>query len=172
MDTGGDERVPIILGQPFLYIAKAIIYAEHAKIVFSIKDKKEKFSLKARILHSSALPQKAFMPEKPAALVPKKKNFRNWRKTKLSKILEETVKMINTIRIEYDHLLTPPFLVKKDDRGVPTIECTINQKIFHKTFRDMVSGVNIMSKVTYEYLFGNEPLYRTYMQLQMADQLI
>jgi hypothetical protein len=77
MDTGGDERVPIILGQPFLYIAKAIIYAEHAKIVFSIKDKKEKFSLKERILHSSALPQKAFMPEKPAALVPKKKNFRN-----------------------------------------------------------------------------------------------
>ena len=29
-----------------------------------------------------------------------------------------------------------------------------------------------MSKVTYEYLFGNEPLYLTYMQLQMADQSI
>jgi hypothetical protein len=29
-----------------------------------------------------------------------------------------------------------------------------------------------MSKVTYEYLFGNEPLYPTYMQLQMADQSI
>jgi hypothetical protein len=25
---------------------------------------------------------------------------------------EETVKMMNTIRFEYDHLLTPPFLVK------------------------------------------------------------
>jgi hypothetical protein len=69
------------------------------------------------------------MPEKPAAPVPKKKNFRNWRKTKLSKILEETVKMINTIRTEYNHLLTPPFLVKKYDLGIPTIECTINQKI-------------------------------------------
>jgi hypothetical protein len=66
------------------------------------------------------------MPEKPAAPVPKKKNFRNWRKTKLSKILEETVKMINTIITEYDHLLTPPFLGKKDNPGVPTIECTIN----------------------------------------------
>jgi hypothetical protein len=69
-------------------------------------------------------------------------------------------------------LLTPPFLVKKDDPGVPTIECTINQKIFHKTFCDMGSGVNIMLKVTYEYLFSNEPLYLTYMQLQMADQSI
>jgi hypothetical protein len=29
-----------------------------------------------------------------------------------------------------------------------------------------------MSKVTYEYLFGNEPLYPTYMQLQMANQSI
>jgi hypothetical protein len=110
------------------------------------------------------------MPEKPAAPMPKKENFRNGRKTKLNKILEETVKMINTIKTEYDHLLTPPFLVKKDDPGVPTIECTINQKIFHKIFCDMGSGVNIMSKVTYEYLFGNELLYLTYMQLQMVDQ--
>ena len=29
-----------------------------------------------------------------------------------------------------------------------------------------------MSKVTYEYLFGNEPLFPIYMQLQMADQWI
>jgi hypothetical protein len=80
--------------------------------------------------------------------------------------------MINTIRTEYNHFLTSPFLVKKDDPGIPTIECTINQKIFHNTFYDMGSGVNIMSKVTYEYLFGNEPLYPTYMQLQMVDQSI
>jgi hypothetical protein len=76
------------------------------------------------------------------------------------------------IRSEYDHLLIPPFLVKKDDLGVPTIECTINQRIFHKTFCDIELGVNIMSKVTYEYLFGNKPLYPIYMQLQMADQSI
>jgi hypothetical protein len=69
-----------------------------------------------------------------------------------------------------DHLLTPPFLVKKDDPEVPTIECTINQKIFRNTFCDIGLGANIMSKVTYEYLFGNEPLYPTYVQLQMADQ--
>jgi hypothetical protein len=50
--TGGDKRAPIILGRPFLYTTKAIIYAEHAKIIFSIKDKKEKFSFKERILHT------------------------------------------------------------------------------------------------------------------------
>ena len=55
---------------------------------------------------------------------------------------------------------------------MPTIECTIGQRIFHKTFYDIGSGVNIMSKVTYEYLFGDEPLFPTYMQLQMVDQSI
>jgi hypothetical protein len=80
--------------------------------------------------------------------------------------------MINTIQSEYEGLLTLPFLVKKDDPEVPTIECLINQKVFHKTLCDIGSGVNIISKVTYEYLFGNEPLYPTYMQLQMADQSI
>ena len=29
-----------------------------------------------------------------------------------------------------------------------------------------------MSKVTYDYLFGDEPLFPTYMQLQMANQTI
>ena len=80
--------------------------------------------------------------------------------------------MINTLRSEYDHLLASPFLAKKDDLGVPTIECTIGQRIFHKTFCDIGLGVNIMSKVTYKYLFGDEPLFPTYMQLQMADQSI
>ena len=80
--------------------------------------------------------------------------------------------MINTLRSEYDHLLASPFLAKKDDLGVPTIECTIGQRIFHKTFCDIGLGVNIMSKLTHEYLFGDEPLFPTYMQLQMADQSI
>ena len=73
--------------------------------------------------------------------------------------------MINTLRSEYDHLLVSPFLAKKDDPGIPMIECTIGQRIFHKTFYDIGLGVNIMSKVTYEYLFGDEPLFLTYMQL-------
>jgi hypothetical protein len=48
----GDERAPIILGRPFLCTTNAIIYADHAKIIFFIKDKKEKFSFKECILHT------------------------------------------------------------------------------------------------------------------------
>jgi hypothetical protein len=80
--------------------------------------------------------------------------------------------MINTLRLEYDHLLASPFLAKKDDPSVPTIECTIRQRIFHRPFCDIVSGINIISKVMYEYLFDNKPLFPTYMQLQMVDQSI
>jgi hypothetical protein len=170
VETGGDERVPFILGRPFLCTTKAIISAEHSKIIFSIKDKKEKFSFEECILHFPAHPQIPYLPEVPTTPAPKKKNNRNQRRNKLSQVLEETIKMINAVNAESDHLLAQPFLVKKDDPGVPTIECTIDQKIFCNTFCDIRSGANIMSKVTYEYLFGNEPLYLTYMQLQMTDQ--
>jgi hypothetical protein len=95
--------------------------------------------------------------------VTKKKN--RTRKNRANQSPEETINMINTILSEYDHLLAPPFLAKKDDPSILTIECTIGQKIFHKTFYDIRLGVNSMSKVTYEYLFGNEPLYPIYMQL-------
>jgi hypothetical protein len=77
--------------------------------------------------------------------------------------------MINSIQAEYDHLLTSPHLPKLDDLGVPTIECTINQRLFHKTFCDTRSSVNIMAKVTYEFIFGKTPLHPTYTQMQMAD---
>ena len=100
-----------------------------------------------------------------------KKDNRRRRKNKDRQPQEEPVNMINTLRSEYDHLLASPFLAKKEDPGVPTIECTIGRRIFHKTC-DIGSGVNIMSKVTNEYLFGNEPLFLTYMQLQMADESI
>jgi hypothetical protein len=111
----------------------------------------------------------AYLP-KETTTVTKKKNIR--RKNKTGQSPKETINIINTIRSESDHLLAPPFVAKKDDPSVPMIECTIGQKIFHKTFCDVGSGINIMSKVTYEYLFGNEPLYLTYMQLQIAEQSI
>jgi hypothetical protein len=56
LETGGDERAPIILGQPFLSTTKAIIYVDTIKIYFTIKDRKEKFSFKDRILYSPAHP--------------------------------------------------------------------------------------------------------------------
>ena len=52
LETSGDVRAPIILGQPFLSTAKAIIYVDSAKICFTIKDRKEKFTFKNHIHHS------------------------------------------------------------------------------------------------------------------------
>ena len=102
-----------------------------------------------------------YLPEETT--VTKKRNNQRRRKNKARQPREESVKMINTLQSEYDHLLASPFLAKKDDPGVPTIECTIGQRIFHRTFYDIGLGVNIMSKVTYEYLFGDEPLFPIYM---------
>ena len=137
---------PIIQGRPFLSTAKAIIYVDNAKICFTIKDKKEKFSFKNHILQSHGHPQTPYLPEETS--VGKKKNRR--RKNKAKQSQEESVNMINTLRSEYDHLLASPFLAKKDDPSVPTIDCTIGQRIFHKTFCDIGSGVNILSKLMYE----------------------
>jgi hypothetical protein len=64
--------------------------------------------------------------EEPTTLAPKKKNNKNHRRNKLSQVPEETVTMIDAVNAKSDHLLAPSFLVKKDDPGVPTIECTIN----------------------------------------------
>jgi hypothetical protein len=125
VDIGKDENASIILGQPLLCTTNAIIYAEHSKIVFTIKDNKEKFSFKNKMLHTPAQPLAPSKRNEPVR-IKKKKNSRSWRKNKFSQAQEETVKMINTIQLEYEGLLTPPFLAKKDDVEVPTIECLIN----------------------------------------------
>jgi hypothetical protein len=164
IETGGDVKAPIILGRPFLSTAKAIIYTESSKICFNINGKKEGFTFKNKALQSPAHPQTPYIYENTTV---KKKN-KNKKKSKQPPV--ETVKMINSVHTEYDHLLVSPYLNKRGDPGVPTIECKINQRIFHKTFYDTGVSVNIMSKVMYEYLFDKEPLYSTYVQLQMVDQ--
>jgi hypothetical protein len=83
LETGGDERAPIILGRPFLSTVKAIIYVDTAKICFTIKDRKEKFSFKDRILYSTAHPQKTYLSEETTTMTKKKKNRRR-RKNKTS----------------------------------------------------------------------------------------
>jgi hypothetical protein len=82
LETGGDERAPIILGRPFLSTTKAIIYGDSAKICFTIEDRKEKFSFKNCILQSPSHPQKAYLPKETT--VTKKKNNRRRRKNKTS----------------------------------------------------------------------------------------
>ena len=74
LEIGGDIRAPIILDQPFLITTKAIIYTDSAKICFIIKDRKEKFSFKNRILQSPRHPQMSYLPEE--IIVTKKKNNR------------------------------------------------------------------------------------------------
>jgi hypothetical protein len=73
LETGGDVRAPIILGRPFLSTAKAIIYVNNAKICFTIKDKKEKFTFKNHILQSPRHPQTPYLPEE-TTMTKKKKN--------------------------------------------------------------------------------------------------
>jgi len=43
IETGTDERTPIILGRPFLNTLGAVIYASATKISFYIKGRKEMF---------------------------------------------------------------------------------------------------------------------------------
>jgi hypothetical protein len=76
VDTGKDEKAPIILGRPFLCTTKAIIYAEHSKIVFTIKDNKEKFSFKNQMLHAPAQPHAPSKRNEPVT-IKKKKNLRS-----------------------------------------------------------------------------------------------
>jgi hypothetical protein len=73
-----------------------------------------------------------------------------------------SVRMINAVHREHDCQLKSPYLIKKDDPGVLTIECTINRSSFQKVVCDTESDVNIMAKVTYEYLYGTMPLEPTY----------
>jgi hypothetical protein len=74
VDTGGDEKSPIILGRPFLCTMKAIIYVEHAKIVF-----------RSWMLHTLARPHAPYKRDEPVT-IKEKKNPRSWRKNKASQV--------------------------------------------------------------------------------------
>jgi hypothetical protein len=61
--TGGIEKAPIILGCPFLATAKAIIYSDAAKIIFTISGRKERFNLKIKILKVPSHPRYPYPQE-------------------------------------------------------------------------------------------------------------
>jgi hypothetical protein len=83
-ETGGSENAPIILGHPFLAIAKAIIYTDAAKVVFTINGRKERFNCKNKILKAPAHPRYPY-PQEHEPVVEKKRRDR--RRNKKSKIL-------------------------------------------------------------------------------------
>jgi hypothetical protein len=147
IETCGDEKSPIILGRPFLNTAGAIMYTNTAKIYFNIKGKRETFCFKDKVLQFPAHPQHPYEPKK-------KNNRRNKNKNKNRKPQQmESVRVITAVHREHDHQLKSPYLLKRDDLSVPTIECTINRSSFQKAICDTGSGVNIMAKVTYEYIY-------------------
>ena len=74
----------------------------------------------------------------------------------------ETTWMVTTVHREYDNLLKSPHLIKKDDPGVSTILCSINRCYFYNTIYNTRSSVNLMAKVTYEFLYGSMPMDPTY----------
>jgi hypothetical protein len=117
-----------------LSTAKVVICADSAKIYFTINDRKERFSFKRCTLKALVHPYTPYIYAEPTA-APKKKN--NNRRNKAKQQREDPVWMVNTIEIEYDHLLSSPYLTKKDDLGVPTIDCKIEESTFYKMFCDI-----------------------------------
>jgi hypothetical protein len=74
IEIGDDERSPIILKRPFLNTARAIMYANTAKICFNIKGKRETFFFKNRVLRFRAHPQHPYEPKKKNNRKNKNKN--------------------------------------------------------------------------------------------------
>ena len=133
IETGKDERAPIILWRPFLNTSGAVIYASAAKISFYIKGRKETFSLKNKTTQ---------IPEQSRHEPRKRTNRRNRNK----QVWTKSVKMVTAVHGGQDGRLKSPFLTKKDDPGMLSIYCSINGYNFYKTFCDTRSGVNIILK--------------------------
>jgi hypothetical protein len=97
VETGGDEKAPIILGRPFLSTTKAIIYVDSAKIYFTINGREERFNFKKRTLNIRVHPQTSYLYEDTTATLTKKKNKNRRRRNKAKHQEKETVWMVNTI---------------------------------------------------------------------------
>jgi len=102
IETGTNERAPIILWRSFLNTSEAVIYASPAKISFYIKGRKETFSFKNRTTQISE--QSRHEPRK-------RTNRRNMNK----QVWTESAKMVTAVQEGQDRRPKSPFLTKKDD---------------------------------------------------------
>jgi hypothetical protein len=170
VETGRSENAPIILGRPFLATAKAIIYTDAAKIIFTINGRKEIFNFKNKILKAPAHPRYPYHQEHELVVEKKRRDRRMNNKNNQPQSHVKEVWMINTIQLENENLFPSPLLRKLEDPGVPSFHYSINQWNFQRVVYNTGSGINLMSKVTYELIYGDLPLYSTYVMLQMADQ--
>jgi len=92
IDTGSDERAPIILRRPFLNTSGAVIYASAAKIGFYIKGRKKTFSFKNKT---------AQIPEQSRHEPRKRTNRRNRNK----QVWTESAKMVTAVNGGQDRRL-------------------------------------------------------------------
>jgi len=119
------KNLCIRVGRPFLNTSGAVIYASAAKISFYIKGRTETFSFKNKT--TQILERSQHEPRKWTNK--RKRNKKMWTKS---------AKMVTIAQGGQDRLLKSPFLIKKDDPGVPSIECTINGYSFEKTLRHRI----------------------------------
>jgi len=101
IETGTDDRAPIILGRPFLNTTGAAIYASAAKISFYIEGRKETFSFKNKTTQNSK--QSQHEPRK-----------RTNRRNKNKQMWIESAKMVTAVQGGQDRQLKSPFLTKKN----------------------------------------------------------
>jgi hypothetical protein len=121
VETGGSENAPIISGRPFLATTKAIIYADVAKIIFSINGRKERFNCKDKILEAPAHPRYPYPQEHEPDIEKKRRNRRRNKKNNQPKSHVKEVWMINMIQSENKNMFPSPLLRKLEDPGVPSI---------------------------------------------------
>ena len=130
IETGTDERAPVILGRPFLNTSGAVIYASAAKISFYIKGRKETFSFKNKTTQISE--QSRHKPRK-----------RTNRRNRNKQMRTESAKMVTAVQGGQDRRLKSPFLTKKDDpvtyqllfRTIPLKSTYIQLQMADQTFR-------------------------------------
>jgi hypothetical protein len=150
------------LGRPFLATAKAIIYVDNAKIIFTINGRKESFNCKNKILEAPAHPRYPYPQEHEPVVEKKRKDRRRNKKNNRPQSHVKEVWMINTIQSENKNMFPSPLLQKLEDPGVPSIHCSINQWIFQRVVCDAGSGINLMYKVTYELIYGPAFVFHIY----------
>jgi len=88
IETGVDERSPIILGRSFLNTSGAVIYASATKINFNIKGRKETFSFKNKT---------AQIPDQPQYKPRKRTNRRNKQNRNKQQVWTKSAKMVTAI---------------------------------------------------------------------------
>jgi hypothetical protein len=110
VETGEVRMLQSFLGRHFLATAKAIIYADAAKIIFTINGRKERFNCKKKILKSPAHPRYPYPQEHEQVVEEKRRDRRRNKKNNQPQPHVKEVWMFNTIQSENKNLFPSPLL--------------------------------------------------------------